>query len=446
MGRAHIPRLFRTYFFPTLIGMLSICALTAVDGIFVGHGVGSDGLAAVNITYAPIMMLTGVGLMLGMGGSVVASIHLAAGRVRAARFNVTQALGMGTLFMLTFVIVTMARPELTARLLGSSETLLQLTLDYMRWIFPMQVFQVWCTIGLFVVRLDGAPKYAMWCNIIPAGLNIILDYLFIFPLGMGLEGASLATFLSVMVGGIMVMVYLLRFATTLRLIRIKTSRKSLMLSLRNIGYQCKVGVSAFLGESTMGMLMLIGNVVFMAYLGDDGVGAFSIACYYAPFVFMMGNAIAQSAQPIVSYNYGLGSFDRVRATVRLAIATAVMVGVGLTLVFFFGARGLVALFLEGETPTVSIAVAGLPVFALAFVFFIFNLTAIGYFQSVERVWPSVVFAFLRGVVFLVPAFLVLPRLFGVPGIWAALPVSEVLTSICVVSFYLWHRSKQQGGR
>lgn len=139
---------------------------------------------------------------------------------------------------------------------------------------PMLPFQIFGAIGLFIVRLDGAPRYAMWCNLIPALLNIVLDYVFMFPLGMGLMGAGIATLISCAVGGTMALVYLIGYAGQLRLIRFKLSARSLHLTLRNLGYQCRIGISALLGEATMGMLMFMGNIVFMSYLGDDGVGAF----------------------------------------------------------------------------------------------------------------------------------------------------------------------------
>ena len=240
--------------------------------------------------------------------------------------------------------------------------------DYMPWIFVTCMFQAWCGIGLFVVRLDGAPQYAMWCNVIPGLLNVVLDYLFIFPLGMGVRGAAIATCISCATGGVMVIGYLGFFASTLRLIRLKFSRKSLALTIRNIGYQCKIGISALLGEATMGVLMLTGNLVFMHYMGDDGVGAFSIACYYCPFVFMIGNAIAQSAQPIISYNYGLGSSLRVVATERLAIMSAIICGVIVTATFTLAPSAMVHLFLDGDTPAAGIAVEGFPYFSAAFVF------------------------------------------------------------------------------
>lgn len=310
----------------------------------------------------------------------------------------------------------------------------------MPWIFVTVLFQIWGVIGLFVVRLDGSPRYAMWCNVLPGLLNVILDWLFIFPLKMGLPGAGIATCISCLVGGLMAVGYIAFLAEKLKFIKLKASRKSLRLTLRNIGYQSKIGISALLGEATMGVLMLIGNIVFMNYLGNDGVGAFSIACYYCPFAFMIGNAIAQSAQPIISFNYGMGSMPRVVETEKLAIASAIICGMVVMSVFIFLPEAMVGLFLSEGNKAAQIAVRGLPYFSAAFIFFIFNLTAIGYFQSVEKVVPSILFALLRGLIFLVPAFLIMPRILGIPGIWLSLAISEFLTSCAIILYYLHNHS------
>ena len=177
-GSLKVSVLFRRLFIPTLCGMLSISAVTVADGIFVGQGVGSDGIAAVNIYVPLLMVFQGMGLMIGIGCSVVASIHLSQSKIRAARLNVTQAM----------VFVT-------------AVTLLLLVKDYLLWFTPALVFQMWTAVGLFVIRLDGAPKLAMWCSVISALLNVLLDWLFIFPLGWGVMGAAFATAISVSVGG-----------------------------------------------------------------------------------------------------------------------------------------------------------------------------------------------------------------------------------------------------
>lgn len=435
LGKVNVFRLFGRYFIPTLLGMLSMSAVTAIDGIFVGHGVGSDGVAAINICVPVMMLFMGFALMLGAGCSVVASIHMSRGKLKTARMNVTQTLVFATAVTLVLTVLIMLFPEHTGRLLGSSGHLLPLVKDYLLWFTPALVFEIWATIALFVIRLDGAPRLAMWCNIIPAAANAVLDWLFIFPMGLGLKGAAAASTASLVIGGVIGMVYLLFYARKLRPVLPKWSMKSLRLSLRNIGYQCRIGSTALLGECTMAVLVFVGNRVFMQYLGDDGVGAFGIACYYTPFVFMVGNAISQSAQPIVSYNFGAGLYGRAAATERIALLTALVCGTVVTLLFVCCPQLLVGLFIDSAVPAARMAVAGFPLFSAAFVFFILNLTAIGYFQSVERVRPATAFALLRGLVFLVPSFIFLPKALGVNGIWLALALSEAATTFCIAVFY-----------
>ena len=441
LGKTPVGRLFSQYFIPTLLGMLSLCVVTAADGVFVGRGIGSQAVAAVNIVWAPMMVMIGVGLMLGIGCSVVASIYMAQNEVEKARRNVTYALITGTVIVLLYVAVMLMSPSSTCYLLGSSDTLIDLAVDYLVFFAPGLVLNMWSLIGLFIVRLDGSPRLAMWCNVIPGLLNILLDYLFIFPFGWGMKGAAAATGISVTVGGLMTVIYLARYARVLRLIKVPVNASTILPMIKSVGYQMRIGVSAFLGESTMAMLMFVGNLVFMHYLGDAGVAAFGVACYYCPFFFMVGNAIAQSAQPIISYNYGLGDNVRVAATERVAICTALSLGVVIMLGFMLFPTQMVSLFIGTDSLAARYAIEGLPWFATCVIFFIFNLTAIGYYQSVERVAPSVWFALLRGCLLLVPSFVLLPMVAGVHGIWLAVGVSELLTTLAIVTYYVMHGRK-----
>lgn len=259
-------------------------------------------------------------------------------------------------------------------------------------------------------------------------------------MGWGLFGAAIASSLSMAIGGIIAVWYMCFAARQLRPIRLKWSCRSLLYSIRNIGYQCTIGMSALMGECTMAVLALIGNYVFGAYLGDAGIGAFGIACYYTPFVYMIGNAVAQSAQPIISYNYGSGDSCRVRSTLRVALLAAVVCGGSVSTAFVFFPYQLVELFINTNEAAFPLAVKGFPLMATAFVFFIVNLTLIGYYQSVERVRPAMVFALLRGIFFLVPCFLVLPLWFDETGIWIALGMSEMLTMLCII-WYMWHGNR-----
>lgn len=285
----------------------------------------------------------------------------------------------------------------------------------------------------------GSPKYASAAAAIPSIVNVVLDYVFLFILDKGLEGVAVATSIGCWTGGLMVLFYILFLSKTMRLYPLKMSWKSLCLSLRNLWYQFRLGLSAFLGEISISILIFVGNYVFMKYLGEDGVAAFSIACYIMPFIFMTGNAISQSAQPIISFNHGAGNRKRVLEARKFSLLTAFALGIVVSLALAFGISYVAALFLSKDAPAYSIAAHGVPLMAIGFTLSIVNVAAIGYYQSVERALPATIFSLSRGVIFLVPCFLVIPLFAGVNGIWLALPATEALTFLSIVSFSLFRK-------
>ncbi|MGM9796243.1 MAG: MATE family efflux transporter [Parabacteroides sp.] len=435
-GGMYIPSLFRKLFVPTLLGMLLVSTMNIADGVFVGRGAGSDALAAVNIVAPFFLLTTGIGLMFGSGVSIVASVHLSKGRRKAADINVTQAFTVAICLMSLLAVLIMLFPEGAARLMGCSDRLLPYVKSYMRWIIPSLPFGMLMSIGLFVVRLDGSPVYAMLCNALPALLNVVLDYLLVFPMGMGIEGAALATAIAQLFGSALIGIYLWRYAKTLHLYTPKFTAKSLRLTMRNIGYQVKLGASSMIGELAIACMMLTGNFVFIRYMGEAGVAAFSVACYCFPLVFMVGNAIAQSAQPILSYNQGAGLTERVAQTFGLSLVVAFVSGSLMTYGGVTGSDAIVSLFLPADAEAGWIAREGLPYFSMAFLFFALNLVCIGYMQSLERYRSALLFMLMRGVLFVVPAFIWLPQVIGPHGLWLAVPASESLTCIAILIYSL----------
>lgn len=426
-GKSKIGPLFRSIFFPTLLSMVFTSLLTVVDGIFVGQGVGSDALAAVNIVAPLFLVTTGIALMFGVGVSVVASIHLSQGNNKAADINVTQALVVAPMLMAILSVILYFGRIPFLRLMGCSDVLMPLALQYLIPLLPGCVFILIETIGTFVIRLDGSPRFASAVGIVPGVLNIFLDWLFVFPMKMGIAGSSVATTVCCAIASAMVAWYMLRRSQSVRLYRLKLSRTSLYLTVRNIGYMSRSGFSSMLGELAMSMIMLTGNYVFIRWMGEDGVAAFSVACYLYPIVFMVNNSVAQSAQPIISFNYGAGKEDRVREAFRLSLRTAAICGLLATAVLTLGATPLISLFLQAGTKPYEIATAGFPLFAVSSVFFALNIAIIGYYQSIELNGQATLYMLLRGLVFLVPAFILMPQLIFPQGMWLAVPVSECLT-------------------
>lgn len=438
-GNEKIGRLFRAMFFPTLIGMLFNSLLNLCDGMFVGHGVGGDGLAAINIVAPLFLCCTGIGLMFGIGASVICGIRLAEGNVKAARIITTQAIIAGAVIFAIVIALALAFTRPLLYMLGCSPSLEALATDYLLWLLPGLMFLYFQCAGMMLIRQDGAPKFAMTIQIIAAVLNIFLDWLMVFPLGMGLMGAALATSISMGVGGILVIGYFIFGAKSLKFYRLKASAKSLALSLRNVGYMAKIGFATFIAEIAMGVMMVAGNYMFMDYLGEVGVAAFSIGCYLFPLIFSISNAVAQSAQPIISFNYGAGDTARVRQTLGISVKAAVLCGILISLVMWLAAPLLTAIFISADAPAYPIAVKGLPLLGICAIFFALNITFIGYYQSCERAVRSIFYMLLRGVIFMVPLFILLPSLIGIPGLWLAIPASEILTLAVIITAYFARR-------
>lgn len=423
-----VSTLFRKVFLPTLLGMIFNALITIIDGIFVGRGVGPDGIAAVNIIAPLFMVTTGLGLMFGIGGSVMGGMSLASKDFARANRCVSAAFSLSTILIALLVIAGSIFTEKIASLLGSTQLLMDKTTGYLLYLLLGLIPLMWQSIGMMVIRLDGSPRYAMLCNAIPAVLNIILDWWFVFPLGMGMKGAALATSLACIVGGIMSVGYF-RFSNVLRITFrltgfIKIIRKEIM-----------IGSSAFITEIAMSVMMFTGNIVFMRSFGENGVAAFSIACYLFPLIFMINNAVAQSAQPIISINYGCGNLPRVNEALKVSIWVAALCGLTAALGIGVGARFIVAMFISTDTPAAILAIAGLPIYATSAIFFALNITFIGYYQSVGKSITALLLTLLRGIVFLVPMFFLLTRFFPQRGMWGAIPASELLTlAITLICF------------
>lgn len=426
-----VGELFRKMFIPTLLGMVSMVLLNLADGAFVGHGAGSDGLAAVNIAAPIFNIMTGIGVTFGLGASITASILLSRGNVKVARMHITQAMFACIAFALIVAVLIMTNLETTCRLFGSNAQLLPHACKYLKWIVLFMPFQMLGMVGGFVVRLDGSPKYAMFCTLTASILNVFLDWLLVFPLGMGVEGAAIATSVSFAISGLILLVYMLFLSKNLRFYTLRLTLKSFLLSNRNLWYQLKAGLPVMLGELAISAMIMVGNFVFMKYLGADGVAAYSVACYTTPIFFMVANAIVESSQPISSFAYGVGDKLRLRQIRGLMHGIAVITGI-LSLALLAVFPGAVSsIFIPSTEPAYQLCVQGLPMFGVAAFFISLNLVAVGYLQSIEKTRMATVFTLLRGFIFMIPSFLLLPMALGVPGIWLAIPLSEALCFGCI---------------
>lgn len=426
-----ISRLFIKLFIPTLLGMVFNSAFNIIDGIIVGRGVGSDALAAVNVAAPIYLIATAFGLMFASGASIVAAVHLSQNNNKAANIITTQAFFAPLVVLLPLSLIILFFAEPLGYMFGGSDLLSPLIVEYMTWISPIPILTLFNMVGIFIIRLDGSPKYAMYLSVISATLNSVLDYLFIFPWDFGLKGAAIATSISMTVEAVMVFVYMIFFSKQIKFYNVKRTKTSLYLTWRNVKYMANLGMSSFIGEAAILFMMIVGNNMFMHFLQEDGVAAFSVCCYLFPLVFMFGNAIAQSQMPIISYNYGLKDWKRINYTFRLGVIWSIVCGLLLTTWGLFFNEPVVALFLDTSSSAYEIATEGLPYFSISFLFITLNLVYITYFQSIEQARFANFFMLLRGIFFLIPIFIFIPLYLGEIGLWLSVPLSEIITFLAI---------------
>lgn len=432
-----ISSLFWRILLPTLLGMVCLSLMTIIDGVFVGRGIGSDALASVNIFTPLWTIMLGLSLMLGIGCSVVCSILLSTSKRNKARRNMTQTFLFGTVFSGLLTVLVLIFDNQTARIFGASDILLPHVLVYQNIVCLCFIPILLQNLGLLIIRLDGSPKFAMYCTAVPSIINIVLDYVMLFEWGWGLRGIAIATAIGNWFGGLMVLYYMLFMAKTMTFCRIGKIRDI----WRNIGHQSVIGFPALLAQLCVALLMIVGNYVFLHYLGEDGVAAFSVACYVLPFIYMNGNAVSQSVQPIISYNYGAGKYDRATEANRLSLQTSAGIGMIMTVLLIVGVKPVSGLFLNSGCNAYEIALNGLPLLAIGFIPFIMNIVIIGNYQSIEKPLVATVFSLVRGVVLLIPIFIIMPMLFSTPGIWLSIPVVEYIALALIAAYYFYNRNK-----
>ncbi len=434
-----VEKLFTKLLVPTIMGMAASALFTVVDGIFVGNGIGSDAMAAVNISAPIFMIITGVGLMFGMGGGILTSINLSQGKKKVANINFTQSVIALVFISLVMTLLLTIFPHKIATLFGSDEYLMDMVVEYLFWFSISLPFTVLVVALPFFIRLTN-PKISMWAMLV----NIILDYLFIFVFKWGLFGAAIATDIGEFVGAAIMIIYLFRHSIAIRFVWLKLSVKSLLLTLRNVGYMIKLGFSVFLSEITISVMIISGNYVFMDYMGADGVAAYSVICYLFPIIFMVFNATVQSAQPIISYNYGCGQMKRSDNALRLSMLFTLAFAFSIMLLFICFTRSIVTLFIPDTASAAwGYAVAGLPLFATDYLFFGINIIIIGYYTSIERLRRAISLTVLRGILPVV-FFFTLPLLLDVNGIWLAVAAGDITTTVVIVILLIVDKVRKNG--
>ncbi len=427
LQNAPIALSFRAYLVPAMLGMVIKALYIIIDTIFVGRGVGSIAIGAMAMTVPFFSIFTAVTLTIGIGGATLMAISRGKGDNATAQKLFEQSILLITIMEIILISLGIAFLPQLISLMGATGELASLTYDYMIIMLPFFFIHGLSMIVVSFVRNDSNPRLAMYAILSSAIINIILDYIFIFPLNMGIKGAALATGISQMVTLAIILYHFKLKSGVLRLKRFIptfTYTKSII----------NIGLPTLFVESTTAITTIAFNKVILANYTDLHVAVYGIINNVGLFVLFLLVGVGQACQPIISYNHGANRKNLILETVKLGQIVAISIGV-VTMVVMFVASSLVAsMFTKDDKLLIELSSYALKVYFIATPIMGFNAVIASLFQSVGQPWNATIISILRGFLFVVLGLLVLPIYINETGVWASVLFAELLTIF--VSVYM----------
>ncbi len=416
-----IGRLLLKLSIPAFIGMFVMTLYNVVDTIFIGHYVGTLGIAGLSIVFPVQMLAMGIGAMTGMGGASLISRLIGGGNTPRAEHALGNAVTSTIILSAIIIIGGLSNTDSWLRLMGASDTVLPYARDYMRIILIGMFFQTFAMALNGLIRAEGNARVPMTGMIIGASLNIILDAIFIIPLDMGVKGAALATVIAQLISVMYFMSYYFSGKSFL-----KIHSRNLVLKLDILKSIFAIGIAAFAMTVAGSISSIFVNRLLVGYGGDLALAAFGIIHRILMFAIMPGIVIGQGLQPILGYNYGAKRYDRAFRAIKIAVAAATACCTAVFLVLYFAPEPFVRIFTTDEE---LIAIGSYAIKRLFMFLYLAGFMMVGgmVFQSIGKAIQSFITAISRPVLFLLPLIFILPRFWQLDGIWLAFPITDVLT-------------------
>ena len=435
MATGSIPKLFFKLAIPAVVAQIVNLLYNIVDRIYIGHipEVGSTALTGVGLFAAITMFITAFAMLCGAGGAPLAAISLGKNDKDHAEKIMTNSFILLLIFgvILTIVFYTFAPTLLT--MFGASEITLPYAVDYARTCVLGATFVLIVTGMNPFVTTQGFAKIAMLTTVIGAVINIILDPIFIFGLGMGVKGAALATVLSQAVGAL----WILRFLTGKDTI-LKLKKENLKLDPKIFGPTLALGISPFIMVSTESLLSISFTTSLAKYGGDIAVGAMTIITSINMLVTMPLQGFCQGGQPIMSFNYGAGNVDRVKKAFYMQFLVCVIYATIFWSLCMFMPNVLAGIFTT-DAAFVEYGAWALRIYMAGIFSVGFQISCQQSFMALGQAAVSLIMAFLRKLVLLIPLIFILPNFFAdkVFAVFVAEPVSDIIAAaVTTITFFV----------
>lgn len=409
-----------------------------VDMAMVGQYQGPEGTAAMAVISPIWNIIYSLGLLMGIGGSVLLSTLRGQSEENLKKSNeyfTAAVIGVSLLAAITWIVVAFFDRELLL-LFGAQESLMPLARQYVKpvkYFVPLFLFSQLLSAFL---RNDGNPGLATKAVLTGGIFNVFGDYFFVFVLDQGIYGAGLATGIGCLLSVLVMLTHFFSKKCTLRFV--KPSR--LWHKLTKI---CVTGFSTFFIDVAMGILTVLFNRQILKYLGTNALSVYGIIINISTFVQCCAYSIGQASQPILSMNYGANQFDRIRETLKYAIGTATVFGLIWAALCVIVPNLFIYIFMQPTQEILAISPAIIRSYGLSFLLLPLNIFSTYYFQALLKPRTSFIVSVGRGAVISGILIYLLPAAFGPRSIWFAMPVTEAITTVYVVSMMIRYTKKSE---
>ena len=416
----NLTKQFFKYVSQNIFGLLGTSCYILADTYFIAQAAGTDGVTLLNLCLPIYNLIFAFGSMIGLGAATRYAILRAQGDARAQRYF-SNAIFSVCILAVPFMLVGIFRPDGLLRLMGGDADIVALGMNYARIFLMFTPFFMCNYVVASFVRNDGDPSLAMVATLSGSLFNVVFDYIFIFPMGLGLPGAALATAISPILSIAVCSAHFIKKSNTITFVRKAPS-------VRLLAQSCQLGISGFVGELSSGVTTTVFNFLLLRLAGNVAVAAYGVVANFALVATAIFNGVAQGAQPLVSQCYGKNEMAGARKLLLLGCGTALGLAALLYGVVFGYTDALTALFnSESSALMAAFAHSGMRIYFVGYFFAGCNIVAAGYLGAVNRPAEASITSLCRGMVAIVVCSLVLSALFGMNGVWAAFPVSEAIT-------------------
>jgi putative MATE family efflux protein len=435
LGTESIWKLLAQFALPAIVAMLATSLYNVTDSIFIGHGVGVAALSGLSITFPIMNLAVAFGTLISVGSAAMLSIRLGQKDYEAANYILGNVIILNVIIGLLFSVVLLLFLDPVLIFFGASPQTLQYAHDFMVIILIGNVItQMY--IGLnSLLRSQGYPKKAMIATFITILINLVLNYLFIFKFGWGIRASAFATVIS----QTLVLIWQIKVYSN------KTNfmhfqKKFFVLKESIVKGIFSIGLSPFLINAATCIIIILINKNLSIYGGDTAVGAYGIVNRMLFIFVMIVLGLTQGMQPISGYNYGAGLYTRVAEVLKKTVFIAVGVMTLGSLIVEIFPHAIASLFTTDEE-LIKVTATGMRYVLITYCLVGYQTVAIVFFQSIGKAHLSIILSVTRQVIFLIPLLLILPKYFGVTGVWITMPISDLAAFIATIILMNYERKK-----